>query len=130
VGKQVGDTRRERSGEVEDEEDNEEEESEEDKNDILIGDENEFKGHSQGGYLTERRRFLGRGRRKIMRKLLKYFNCLYILSGSKKRDGDYFQVPRYFRKRNIPSMQLGTIFGQGSPCEKQYDRLCTLLCYL
>jgi hypothetical protein len=60
----VGETRRERSGEVEDEEDNEEEESEEDKNDIVIGDKDEFKGHSQGGYFTERRHFLGRGRRK------------------------------------------------------------------
>jgi hypothetical protein len=64
MGKQVGDTRRERNGEVEDKEDNEEEESEEDKNDIVIGDKDEFKGHSQGGYFTERRRFLGRGRRK------------------------------------------------------------------
>jgi hypothetical protein len=64
VGKQVGETRRERNGEVEDEEDNEEEESEEDKNDIVIGDKDEFKGHSQGGYFTERLRFLGRGRRK------------------------------------------------------------------
>jgi hypothetical protein len=64
VGKQVGETRRERNGEVEDKEDNEEEESEEDKNDIVIGDKDEFKGHSQGGYFTERRRFLGRGRRK------------------------------------------------------------------
>jgi hypothetical protein len=64
MGKQVGETRRERNGEVEDKEDNEEEESEEDKNDIVIGDKDEFKGHSQGGYFTERRRFLGRGRRK------------------------------------------------------------------
>jgi hypothetical protein len=64
VGKQVGETRRERNGEVEDKEDNEEEESEEDKNDIVIGDKDEFKGHSQGGYFTERLRFLGRGRRK------------------------------------------------------------------
>jgi hypothetical protein len=64
VGKQVGETRRERNGEVEDKEDNEEEESEEDKNDIVIRDKDEFEGHSQGGYFTERRRFLGRGRRK------------------------------------------------------------------
>jgi hypothetical protein len=63
VGKQVGETRRERKGEVVDEEDNEEEESEDDKNDILVWDEDEFKGHSQGGYFTERRHFLGRGRR-------------------------------------------------------------------
>jgi hypothetical protein len=60
----VGETRRERSGEVEDKEDNEEEESEEDKNNIVIRDKDKFKGHSQGGYFTERRRFLGRGRRK------------------------------------------------------------------
>jgi hypothetical protein len=53
-----------RLDEVEDEEDNEEEESEEDKNDILVRDKDEFKGHSQGGYFTERRRFLGRGRKK------------------------------------------------------------------
>jgi hypothetical protein len=121
VGKQVGDTRCERNGEVEGEEDNEEEESEKDKNDILIRDENEFKGHSQGGYFTERHRFLGRGRRKRMRKLLRYFDCLYISLGSKKRGRDYFQVPRYFRKRNIPSMRSDTIFGQGNPCEKQCD---------
>jgi hypothetical protein len=63
MGKQVGETRRERNGEVEDEKDKEEEESEEDKNDILVRDKNEFKGHSQGGYFTERRRFLGRGRK-------------------------------------------------------------------
>jgi hypothetical protein len=60
----VGDTRRERKGEVEDEEDNEEEESEDDKNDIVIRNKDKFKGHSQGGYFTGRRRFLGRGRRK------------------------------------------------------------------
>jgi hypothetical protein len=59
----MGETRRECNGEVEDEEDNEEEESEEDKNDILVRDKDKFKGHSQGGYFTERRRFLGRGRR-------------------------------------------------------------------
>jgi hypothetical protein len=64
VGKQVGETRRDRKGEVEDEEDNEEEESEDDKNDIVIRNKDKFKGHSQGGYFTERRRFLGRGRRK------------------------------------------------------------------
>jgi hypothetical protein len=64
VGKQVGETRRERNGEVKGKEDNEEEEIEDDKNDIVIGDKDEFKGHSQGGYFTERRRFLGRGRRK------------------------------------------------------------------
>jgi hypothetical protein len=52
-------------GGVEDEEDNEEEESKEDKNDILVGDKNKFKGHSQGGYFTERHCFLGRkGKRK------------------------------------------------------------------
>jgi hypothetical protein len=60
----VGETRRDRNGEVEDEEDNEEEESEGDKNDITIRDKDKFKGHSQGGYFTERRRFLGRGRKK------------------------------------------------------------------
>jgi hypothetical protein len=130
VGKQVGDTHCECNGEVDDNEDNEEEESVEDKNDILIGDENEFKGHSQGGCFTERRRFLGRGRRRRMRKLLRYFDCLYILLESKKRGRDYFQVPRYFRKRDIPSTRSGTIFGQGNPCEKQCDRLCTLLRYL
>jgi hypothetical protein len=53
-----------RLNEVEDEEDNEEEESKEDKNDILVRDKDEFKGHSQGGYFTERRCFLGRGRKK------------------------------------------------------------------
>jgi hypothetical protein len=63
VGKQVGETRRERNGEVEEEE-NKEEESEEDKNNILVRDENEFTGHSQGGYFTGRCRFLGRGRKK------------------------------------------------------------------
>jgi hypothetical protein len=64
MGKQVGETWRERNGEVEDEEDKEEEESEEDKNDILVRDVDELKGHSQGGYFTERRRFLGRGRKR------------------------------------------------------------------
>jgi hypothetical protein len=62
MGKQVGDTRQEHNREVKDKEDKEEEESEEDKNDILMWNEDEAKGHSQGGYFTERRRFLGRGR--------------------------------------------------------------------
>ena len=32
----------------------------------------------------------------------------------------------YFRKKDSLSMRSGTVVGQGSPCEKQYDRLCTL----
>ena len=31
------------------------------------------------------------------------------------------------QKRGIPSMWSGTIFGQGSPCRRRYDRLCILL---
>ena len=31
--------------------------------------------------------------------------------------GDYFQIPMCFRRQGILSMQSGTFFGQGSPCE-------------
>ena len=33
----------------------------------------------------------------------------------------------YFQMKGTLSMWSGTIFGQESPCERQYDRLCILL---
>ena len=36
-------------------------------------------------------------------------------------------TPKYSLKKGIPSMRSGTIFGQESPCGRQYDQLCTLL---
>jgi hypothetical protein len=130
MGKQVGKTRCERKGEVDDEEDKEEEEIEEDKNDILIRDENKFKGHSQRGYFTGRHCFLGMGRKERVRKLPRDFDFPYSPLRLKKHVGDYFQVPKYFLMRDNPSMRLGTIFGQGSPCERRCDQLCILPHYL
>jgi hypothetical protein len=58
------------------------------------------------------------------------FDCLYSPLGLKKHVGDYFQVPKCFLMRDNPSTWLGTIFGQGSPCERQCDQLHTLPHYL
>jgi hypothetical protein len=60
--------------------------------------------HKGGRYFTKRHRFLGRGRKERMRKLLRGFDCSYILLGSKKCGRDYFQVPKCFRKGGNLSM--------------------------
>jgi hypothetical protein len=48
---------------------------EKERNNIVIRAKN--KVHSQGGYFTERHRFLGRGRKERMRKLSRDFDFLY-----------------------------------------------------
>jgi hypothetical protein len=62
---------------------------------------NEFKCHSQGGYFTERHRFLGRGGIEGMRKLPKGFNCLIVFQDQRSVSEVTFWFPGIFGRRII-----------------------------